>query len=219
MIRMFKSHITLSLGLLVSSILCGQTTLYVDKDAPNTDGDGLSWSTAFKHLNDAIDYASDLFDPDSGLPIVGITICVAEGTYYPDEGANQINDEQTSRFYFPPSVSRIIGGFRGDEESLSQANPEIYVTTLSGLIYEEYGITDLGVDQLIYLNDNILEGFDLVNKSNSSGTIARGLSVSFSTSRASCTGVCSSPVSTSTSTPSCESSSAVSKTLSISAIR
>lgn len=175
-LSMSKSHITFSLGLLVSSLLCGQTILYVNKDAPNTDGDGLSWSTAFKHLNDAFDLVNepDFFNnPSLYDHQIRAIICVAEGTYYPDEGTNKINDDQSSKFNPSNRIASIIGGFRGDEVSLDQADPEIYVTILSGHIYEEYGITGLGANQLIYLHpETTLQGFTLVNNSNSYGTIA-----------------------------------------------
>jgi hypothetical protein len=173
---MFKSHITLSLGLLVSSILSGQTILYVDKDAPNTDGDGLSWATAFKHLNDALDYVEspEFYNDPTLYDSEGATICVAEGKYYPDEGANAVNDDQNSIFNFSFRISKVIGGFQGNETSVNQADPATNKTVLSGLIFEEYGITDLGTDNLMY-NSTTLVGFNLINKSSSAGSVSIGL--------------------------------------------
>ena len=53
-----------------------QTILYVDDDAP-AGGDGLSWDTAYRFLQDALFFASD---PGNGVT----EIRVGQGTYAPD---------------------------------------------------------------------------------------------------------------------------------------
>ena len=75
-----KFNIVLTLIVLISSI-CGtaqaQAIYYVDADAaPN--GNGKSWQTAFKHLQDA------LYNPNL-LP--GDEILVADGIYNPDQNS------------------------------------------------------------------------------------------------------------------------------------
>ncbi len=61
---------------MASNTTLGNTILYVDDDA-SLGGDGLSWETAFKYLQDAIYLLEDLGD-------VEVEMRIAQGTYKPD---------------------------------------------------------------------------------------------------------------------------------------
>ena len=97
-----------------------QTTWYVDDDAdPN--GDGMTWSTAFSDLQDALDVAT--YDDE---------IRVAGGVYVPSQPTDP-NDPRTATFELISSVG-MYGGYAG----LANANHpddrdiELYETILSG---------------------------------------------------------------------------------------
>ncbi len=93
-----------------------QARLYVDADAP-AGGDGGSWQTAFRHLNEA------LAIPQTLPQLTPIEIWVAEGTYMPDGG--YINDQGftpgsgdiTATFELIDGIE-IYGSFIGSEDSI-----------------------------------------------------------------------------------------------------
>jgi len=104
--------------------------IYVDADAP-TGGDGRLWATAFKYLQD-------------GLAVAGPTdeIWVAEGVYYPDEGAGKTNNDASQSFTMKPGV-KIYGGFVGTEEDLTERlDWNAHKSVLSGDIAQD----DLNTD-------------------------------------------------------------------------
>ncbi|WP_226895609.1 right-handed parallel beta-helix repeat-containing protein, partial [Luteolibacter marinus] len=96
-------------------------TRHVDPSggAPN---DGNSWATAFVTLQDALASAS-----------AGDEIWIAEGTYYPDEGAGTVADDRTSCFTLIDEVE-IYGGFPagGGDATFGARDPGTYPTILSG---------------------------------------------------------------------------------------
>lgn len=96
--------------------------IYVDADAFGTN-DGTSWDNAYNHLQDALANASGSDE-----------IWIAEGTYYPDEGANQTQGNRSASFYIPNTKDglKIYGGFSGSESSLEQRNLAANKTILSG---------------------------------------------------------------------------------------
>ena len=96
-----KFNYLMFFSLLLTSIQ-GQTIVYVDKDAPEG-GDGTSWMTAFKYLNDALS--------DAGIGLGEHHLWIAEGTYYTDEGDLYANDDQNSKYVIPYTVTAVIGGF------------------------------------------------------------------------------------------------------------
>ncbi|MGD8969736.1 MAG: hypothetical protein PVI07_19700, partial [Anaerolineae bacterium] len=69
----------LALSLNCEPALADNPVIYVDADA-TTGGDGQSWSTAYRYLQDALDEAN------SGGG--SYEIWVAEGVYYPDEDSD-----------------------------------------------------------------------------------------------------------------------------------
>jgi parallel beta-helix repeat protein len=95
--------------------------IYVDADA-STGGDGTSWGTAYKYLQDA------LYKPPSG----GDQIWVAEGIYKPDEGGGKTPGDRTATFQLVNGVA-IYGGYAGaGEPDPNQRDVELYETILSG---------------------------------------------------------------------------------------
>jgi len=153
--------------LFACQLLLGQTIIYVDKDAAEG-GDGTSWSSAYKFLNDALDYV----DNRSGR----YDLWVAEGTYYTDEGNLYANDDQNSTYLVPSTVDSILGGFSGNETSADQADSTKYLTTLSGYIFEEYGVAGLGASNLIQTEaDNsyqlTFKDLTIVNSSDQEGSV------------------------------------------------
>ena len=101
--------------------------VYVDKNVnviPPAVSDGLSWSTAYKYLQDAL-AAADLKSGDE--------IWVANGIYYPDEKAlpPDVNDDRNQSFVLVPSVS-VYGGFAGNEGERAQRNIFLNECILSG---------------------------------------------------------------------------------------
>ncbi|KPL08093.1 hypothetical protein AMJ86_01930 [bacterium SM23_57] len=96
--------------------------IYVDDDAASG-GNGQSWATAYKHLQDALTAATS------------DEIWVAEGIYRPDENsANPVGTgDRTATFQLKNGVA-ILGGFPNGG---GIRDPEIYVTILSGDLNED----------------------------------------------------------------------------------
>ena len=111
---------------LVLAVYAQAAVIYVDADAA-TGGDGTSWDSAFTYLQDAIDQT---------VAGQGDELWIAEGTYYPDDGANVTEGDRTASFILKDGVA-LYGGFVGSESSLLERDWETYITTLSGKIYIE----------------------------------------------------------------------------------
>jgi hypothetical protein len=94
--------------------------LYVDDDASGPP-DGSSWATAFQHLQDALAGAQ-----------AGDEIRVAQGTYYPDEGAGMEKGERRYCFVVPSGVL-LKGGFGGGWPfDPNECDPARFASILSG---------------------------------------------------------------------------------------
>jgi hypothetical protein len=97
------------------------TTIYVDASA-SPGGDGASWGTAYKYLQDALADA-----------ISGDTMYVAEGTYKPDESSDPCYVPGNRGYTFQLiSGLPISGGFPSGGGTLSERDPNRYETILSG---------------------------------------------------------------------------------------
>ena len=105
----------------MSSSAAAGTIIHVDKDAA-LGGDGTTWGTAYKYLQDGLAAATS-----------GDEIWVAEGIYYPDEdeGGNVTDNDRNASFNFKDSVE-IFGGFAGSETSRDERDWETNLTVLSG---------------------------------------------------------------------------------------
>lgn len=91
---------------LSAATAAGQTTWYVDDDAP-LGGDGQSWQTAFRYLQDALWEVHEEVD--------SVEIRVAGGTYRPDQdegGQYEPGYPGSVFFIFRPEVV-LRGGYRG----------------------------------------------------------------------------------------------------------
>jgi predicted outer membrane repeat protein len=115
-------------GLFVVILLCaaaGAGTIYVDDDAPEF-GDGSSWETAYKYLQDALAEAEAAEEP--------VDIHVAQGRYNPDRSSAhpEGTGDRKATFRLIDEVA-IRGGFAG----VGAADPNtrdivLYETALSG---------------------------------------------------------------------------------------
>lgn len=114
--KWFACSLTL---LLLPATAAAQTTLYVDWTATGANN-GSSWADAFSTLQDALTTASQ-----------GDEIWVAAGTYYPDEGGGQTDDDRSATFLLKNGVA-IYGGFAGNETVRSQRALKDHTTILSG---------------------------------------------------------------------------------------
>jgi predicted outer membrane repeat protein len=98
--------ISAALALTLITPVASAGTIYVDDDAP-AGGDGLTWNTAFRFLQDAIAFARQ--------PINQVTeIRVAQGGYRPDQdelhpsGTHDVNAQFAAQ-----GLSPILGGYAG----------------------------------------------------------------------------------------------------------
>jgi hypothetical protein len=99
--------------------------IYVRAASTCTSSCGGSWANAYKYLQDALAAVTS-----------GDQIWVAAGTYYPDEGALQTNNDPNSTFTLQNGVA-IYGDFVGAESSLSERNIAANLTVLSGEIQQD----------------------------------------------------------------------------------
>lgn len=109
-----------------------QTVIYVNVNAKGSIHDGKSWNTAYSNLQDALNKATATPGIDQ--------IWIAQGTYLPSKiyspdgvvgGASGLNDAHLKTFDIPTGTT-LYGGFKAGMTSLAQANPDKYVTILSG---------------------------------------------------------------------------------------
>lgn len=116
--------------------------------------DGQSWGTPLRNLQTALD-----------LAVPGDEIWVAQGTYYPDEGTGQTNNDRTSTFALKPNV-KVLGGFEGVSGVLIPIDPKLYKTILSGDLDQNDGASAAGQNSyhVVSGSDNtILNGFIIRN--------------------------------------------------------
>jgi len=102
--------------------------LFVDHDAASG-GDGLSWSTAYDDLQDALSQ-SEILNSDGDNTNDVEQIWIAEGVYKPSTELEPGNP-RSANFSLLDGVT-LYGGFLGTETSLSQRDWSNYHTILSG---------------------------------------------------------------------------------------
>jgi hypothetical protein len=105
----------LFLTLILSSFFANGQTIYVNQNATGSNN-GTSWANAYVSLQTAL----------TSVITTNKTIWVAAGTYKPSP-----SDRNTS-FTFTYNGTNVYGGFIGTETLLSQRNPNVNITTLSG---------------------------------------------------------------------------------------
>lgn len=103
--------------LCATPLLSAQSTYYVDATSP-PNGDCLSWNTACRDLQLALD-----------LAVSGDQIWVASGSYRPSRLTSDA-DPRSATFQLVNGVA-ILGGFAGGESDLSQRNPAVNVARLT----------------------------------------------------------------------------------------
>jgi hypothetical protein len=108
-----------ALLVLDASWLPDEQRLYVDAAAP-TGGDGLSWTGALQSLHQALEAA-----PGIGPGLTDIWI--REGVYRPAPPGPHVLEP-----FYVKSRTRVYGGFAGTEIRLSEREPELHPTILSG---------------------------------------------------------------------------------------
>ncbi|MHC4477594.1 MAG: right-handed parallel beta-helix repeat-containing protein [Planctomycetota bacterium] len=114
-----------SLLFAVASAASAGQIIYVDADA-NVGGDGFTWATAFKDLQDAL--------ADANSKVKPVEIWVAAGTYTPDCNSAEPNGtgDREATFQLIDGV-RVDGGYAGFGEPEPNArNIDLHETILSG---------------------------------------------------------------------------------------
>jgi len=153
------------------------TRIYVDSSATSV-GDGSSWATAFKDLQDAIDVACVCDTTE---------IWIAEGTYFPsreiytsfedlidEESLSSIIamplEEQPKSFYFDKDV-QIYGGFSGGETLREERDYKMHKTILHGA---PPGITE--VIGSVVVTNHVTDAFIMDGVTIANGGLEQGYS-------------------------------------------
>ncbi len=154
-----------SLCLCSAPALASGGVLFVDDDAAVA-GDGLSWDTAYRFLQEALAFASD---PANGVG----EIRVAQGMYQPDrsEGNPKGTGDRDRSFELLGNVD-LIGGYAGlGGRDPDDRDVDLYVTVLSGDLngddqvdFVNYGensrnvvlVTDIALDEATALDSFVV---------------------------------------------------------------
>ena len=125
--------------------------IHVDQDAVGNN-DGTNWRDAFVYLQDGLSAAGS-----------GNEIWVANGTYYPDEGAGYDPDDSEASFAMRSGVA-LYGGFAGWESRREQRDPVNNQSKLSGLIrqlkppvYSYHVVTATNTNQTAILDGFVIQ--------------------------------------------------------------
>ncbi|AWV99629.1 hypothetical protein DJ013_16195 [Arcticibacterium luteifluviistationis] len=108
--------------------------IYVDKTATTGANNGSTWQDAYLDLQQAIDNYS----------CFGTEIWVAKGTYFPTSAPDGISVNTRDRAFHVANGIKIYGGFLGSEDLLTERNPSLNETILSGDIANDDIITGIG---------------------------------------------------------------------------
>lgn len=122
--------------------------------AAGVGGNGTSWLTACRFLQDALAVTEE-----------GDEVWVAAGTYYPDDGTSITKGDRSSSFTLKQDV-KLIGGFAGGETDQDQRNPDENISILSGEIWTDKIYWSLHV--VTFAGSATLDGFTVM-KGNANG--------------------------------------------------
>ncbi|GAB5525325.1 MAG: hypothetical protein Roseis2KO_31970 [Roseivirga sp.] len=151
------------MAIILLSMVClssyAQTTYYVSTSGNDTNN-GRSWANAYRNLQTAITSSTS-----------GDEIWVAAGTYYPDEGTGQTDNDRTSTFNLKGGES-IYGGFAGTETLLSERDWKTNVTILSGDLDQNDGNTGNLINDLVGNN-----AYHVVKIESGTGTVLDGFTI------------------------------------------
>jgi hypothetical protein len=131
------------IAILFPSVAFADLELHVDQAAA-PGGDGLSWATAYRHLQDALHHASE-------RP-AAVEIRVAQGVYRPDEdeGGLVVPGDRAASFHLKSGVS-VLGGFAGaGGNDPSERDVDTFSTVLSGDLNEDDVLYFVNVDDNAY---------------------------------------------------------------------
>lgn len=136
----------------------GGTGLYVDQDAPGPHN-GTSWKHAYRHVQDALAAATS-----------GSVIKVAEGIYYPDQGAGVIADDRKVSFSLKNDIT-LEGGYAG----YGYLDPDLrdshtYITVLSGDLQQDDLFGLLNLDDNAY---HVVTAYNIVETAVLDGFVIR----------------------------------------------
>jgi hypothetical protein len=118
------------------SIQSAPAILYVSTTG-NDSNTGDSWGAALRSLQEA--------QARSGI---GSQIWMREGTYLPNDDAP--SNYSLEQAFFLKNYTEVYGGFSGSETDVSQRNPDLYPTLLSGDLRQDDGAADSTVDDNVY---------------------------------------------------------------------
>ena len=113
-----------TVALAVSSPATAVDVIYVNADAAPA-GDGTSWATAYRDLQEALDAAAAV-----PTPATPVELWVAAGIYRPSRLTDPV-DPRTATFQLLDGVA-LYGGFAGGESDRAQRDPAANETILSG---------------------------------------------------------------------------------------
>ncbi len=132
--------------------------IYVNVNA-SPEGDGSSWQSAFRYLQDAIAQA---------VAGRGDEIWIAAGTYFPDEGQGLTKGDRSASFQFPAAI-KVYGGFEGWEQSIQQRQAGKPRTILSGVINDDFALRSQNVCTIT--DEALFDGLDITGGHANSGTV------------------------------------------------
>ncbi len=183
---------------MVSNPACAGPVFYVDDDAP-LGGDGLSWETAFRFLQDGLSVAAamveqDEEDPDTGTGGRGsrgltiaklvvdpcsVEIRVAQGIYVPDcnEGFPEGSGDRNASFELASGMVFKGGyaGLTGDDSNVH--DPALYRTILSGdLAGDDVDVND--PCGLLEETTRVENSYNVVQSSGAKDVVIEGVTIS-----------------------------------------
>ena len=125
------------------------TKIYVDASKVNNNGDGLTWATAKKDIQNAID-----------ISVGGNEIWIKAGVYYPTSHPNMFAStivtatsplSNRDNYILLKDNVKIYGGFAGTESLLTERNSNTNITFIDGDIGIPNNSTDNCYHLMIYL--------------------------------------------------------------------
>lgn len=134
-------------------VIVNPKSLYVDASRPDNSGDGLSWATAKRDLQNALNLAATGCD----------TIRVAEGRYFPTEPTNgDTSSSRANTFYITKDVV-LLGGFPAGG---GQRDFRTFRSILDGDVGVPYDRSDNCYNVMLLVNltsSTIINGFTITN--------------------------------------------------------
>ncbi len=153
------ARFALLLGVMLTALWSGSPAqaagpiCYVDKTATGA-ANGLSWTDAYTTVQDAL--------ADGGCT----EIWVAEGVYYPDEGAGQTDNARASTFQLKNGVS-LYGAFAGEvgnKSANAKANQESTGLTLLTLQSQRAAESGVNPDEELLILNQLQVAYDSAAK-------------------------------------------------------